>query len=75
LKELEKIPSVNEVRKEGDKFRLYTHDPANVLSGLWEYAKTNDLKPISLTTLGPSLEDVFVRLTGIDVKTDKEAIQ
>ena len=75
LNELEKIQSVNEVRKEGDKFRLYTHDPANVLSGLWEYAKTNDLKPISLTTLGPSLEDVFVRLTGIDVKTDKEAIQ
>jgi ABC-2 type transport system ATP-binding protein len=72
LKELEKIPSVNEVRKEGDKFRLYTHDPANVLSGLWEYAKTNDLKPISLTTLGPSLEDVFVRLTEIDVKTNKE---
>ena len=72
LKELEKIPSVNEVRKEGDKFRVYTHDPANVLSGLWEYAKANGLKPISLTTLGPSLEDVFVKLTEIEVKTKKE---
>jgi len=72
LKELEKIPSVNEVRKEGDKFKLYTSDPANVLSGLWEYAKANDLKPISLTTLGPSLEDVFVKLTEIEAKTSKE---
>lgn len=74
LKELEKILSANEVRKEGDKFRVYTHDPANVLSGLWEYAKANGLKPISLTTLGPSLEDVFVKLTEIEVKTKKEAI-
>ena len=71
LKELEEIPSANEVRKEGDKFRVYTNDPANVLSGLWEYAKANGLKPISLTTLGPSLEDVFVKLTEIEVKTNK----
>ena len=71
-KELEKIQSVNEVRKEGDKFKIYTHDPPNVLSGLWDYAKANDLKPISLNTLGPSLEDVFVRLTEIEVKTKKE---
>jgi len=71
LIELEKIQSVNEVRKEGDKFRLYTHDPANVLSGLWEYAKTDNLKPISLNTLGPSLEDVFVRLTEIHVKANR----
>ncbi len=71
LNELEKIQSVNEVRKEGDKFRLYTHDPANVLSGLWEYANANNLKPISLSTLGPSLEDVFVRLTEIEVKTSR----
>ena len=68
LKELESIPFVNEVRKEGDKFRLYTHDPSTVLSGLWEYAKTNNLKPVSLNTLGPSLEDVFVRLTEIGMK-------
>jgi ABC-2 type transport system ATP-binding protein len=71
MKELENISLVNEVRKEGDKFRLYTHDPASVLEGLWEYAKTNNLKPISLNTLGPSLEDVFVRLTGMNVKAER----
>jgi len=71
MKELENIPLVNKVHKEGDKFRLYTQDPATVLSGLWEYAKANNLKPISLSTLGPSLEDVFVRLTEIDIKTER----
>ena len=71
MKELENISLVNEVRKEGDKFRLYTNDPASVLEGLWEYAKTNNLKPISLNTLGPSLEDVFVRLTGMNVKAER----
>jgi len=71
LKELEKILHVNEVRKEGDKFRLYTHDPASVLEGLWKYAQTNNLKPVSLSTLGPSLEDVFVRLTELDVKAER----
>ena len=71
LKELETIPSVNEVRKEGDKFRLYTHDPATTLSGLWEYAEANNLKPITINTLGPSLEDVFIRLTGIDIRTER----
>ena len=54
---------MNEVRKEGDKFRLYTNDPSTVLLDLWGYMKTRGLKPITVNTLGPSLEDVFVRLT------------
>jgi ABC-2 type transport system ATP-binding protein len=61
--DLEHIEGVNEVRKEGDKFRLYTNDPSTVLLNLWDYMKTRDLKPITVNTLGPSLEDVFVRLT------------
>jgi ABC-2 type transport system ATP-binding protein len=71
MSELEKIPLVNEVRKEGDKFRLYTDDPTNVLSSLWEYAKAKNLKPTSLNTLGPSLEDVFVKLTEVNVKANR----
>jgi ABC-2 type transport system ATP-binding protein len=60
---LERVGGVNEVRKEGDKFRLYTNDPSNVLLNLWDYVKAKGLKPITVNTLGPSLEDVFVRLT------------
>ena len=29
------------------------------------YAHAHNLKVISITTLGPSLEDVFIRLTGL----------
>ena len=70
MEELKTIPLVNEVRKEGDKYRLYTENPSAVLSGLWDYSRSRNLKPVSLSTLGPSLEDVFVRLTGISVKAE-----
>jgi ABC-2 type transport system ATP-binding protein len=30
-----------------------------------DYARTHNLKVMSITTLGPSLEDVFIRLTGL----------
>jgi len=62
---LRRFTGVNEASKQGDKFRLYTDDPPRVLSEVWEYAKKNELKLITVNTLGPSLEDVFVKLTGI----------
>ena len=65
IKDLEAIQSVTEVRKEGDKYRLYTADPAGALSGTWDYARGQNLKIVSLNTLGPSLEDVFVKITSI----------
>ena len=66
------LPEVNEVRKEGDKFRLYTAEPPEVLDSLCTFIKEQNLRLISVTTLGPSLEDVFVRLTGISVGTRNE---
>ena len=56
---------VNAAVKEGDKFRLYTEDPATVIESVMEYARTKNLRVISISTLGPSLEDVFIRLTGL----------
>jgi len=60
------IPSVNEVRKEGDKIRLFTDDPSAVFPAVIAYAEREHLRVLSLTTYGPSLEDVFIRLTGLD---------
>jgi len=65
LDDLKRLPGVEEARKQGDKFRLYTDDPPSVLSEVWNYANTKGLKIITVNTLGPSLEDVFVKLTGI----------
>ncbi|MEN6518797.1 MAG: ATP-binding cassette domain-containing protein [Methanospirillum sp.] len=65
--DLEALPHVSEVRKEGDKFRLFTEDPPAVLEGVMAYARDRSARVISVNTLGPSLEDVFIRLTGLDV--------
>jgi ABC-2 type transport system ATP-binding protein len=67
--DLEQIPRVSEVRKQGDKFRLITEEPPSVLDGIMEYAKDHNIRVISVNTLGPSLEDVFIRLTGLDIRT------
>ena len=69
---LKTIQGVIEVAKHGDKYRLYTEDPPTVLSAIWEYVSANDLKILSVNTLGPSLEDVFVKLTGIKSEVGHE---
>jgi ABC-2 type transport system ATP-binding protein len=69
VEDLEEIPLVSEVRKQGDKFRLITEDPPAVIEGVMAYAEDHQVRVISVNTLGPSLEDVFIRLTGLDIRT------
>ena len=66
--DLRQLQNVSEVRKEGDKFRLFTRDPSHVIAAVMEYAREHDTRVLSMTTFGPSLEDVFIRLTGLDVR-------
>lgn len=72
LKDLEKLPDASKVVKEGDKFRIFTRDPPAVLDSLWKYSQNNRLKLITVNTVGPSLEDVFVKLTGISPATEEK---
>lgn len=60
------IDQVTGVRKMGDKIRLITGDPPAVIVGVTDFARRSGLRIISINTLGPSLEDVFIRLTGLD---------
>jgi ABC-2 type transport system ATP-binding protein len=69
LEDLKQIQNVSEVRKEGDKFRLFTEDPSSVIPAIMDYAKASNTKVLSITTFGPSLEDVFIKLTGLGVRT------
>jgi len=73
--DLKGLAGVSEVVKQGDKYRLYTNDPPSVLAALWRYADSCGLKPITMNTVGPSLEDVFVKLTGIRPTTESEGGQ
>jgi ABC-2 type transport system ATP-binding protein len=63
------LPGVTTTAKMGDKQRLYTEDPSALLPHVIDYARANGLKVISLNTLGPSLEDVFLEITGQQVGT------
>ncbi len=62
--ELTKIEGVREVRKTGDKMRLYTDQLSLVLDRIVDFTRSKGLKIVTLNTLGPTLEDVFLRLTG-----------
>jgi len=62
---LETLPGVHEVRRNGDKWRLYTDVPGQVIPAVVDCARSCHLTIASLNTLGPSLEEVFVKLTGI----------
>jgi len=61
---LSNLSGVNRVSKRGDKYRLYTDDPSTVIEGVWKFSQTKGLKIMTMNTLGPSLENVFVTLTG-----------
>ena len=53
--------------KMGDKWRLYTEDPSALLHMVMDYALARNLRVVSLSTMGPSLEDVFLEITGQQV--------
>ena len=61
---LESLPGVKTQVKVGDKIRLYTEDPSALLPRIIQYADSHALRVVSLNTLGPSLEDVFLEITG-----------
>jgi ABC-2 type transport system ATP-binding protein len=63
LESLRQLPGVNEVQKAGDKYRLYTENPGELVVGLVNHSCTVGLKIVSLNILAPSLEDAFVVLT------------
>jgi ABC-2 type transport system ATP-binding protein len=60
--ELSKIPNVTQTKKIGDKMRLYTDEPHSVINSLIDYARSKNLTIVSLNTLAPTLEDVFIKL-------------
>jgi ABC-2 type transport system ATP-binding protein len=66
-KPLAALPGVTRPVKMGDKWRLYTEDPSALLPRVMDYARWHDLRVVSLSTLGPSLEDVFLEITGQQV--------
>lgn len=67
--DLKALPGVNTQVKAGDKWRIYTQDPSALLPRLVDYAEQNGVRIVSLNTLAPSLEDVFLDITGQEIGT------
>lgn len=70
-RELASLEGVLEVRKDGDKFRLFTQDPGALIPQIVDLARGHNTGLVSLNTAGPSLEDVFIKITGMDVCIDE----
>ena len=64
---LEMLPGVTKMVKLGDKVRLYTGDPPTLLPRIMECVARHGAQVIALNTLGPSLEDVFLQITGQEI--------
>lgn len=60
---LSKIPNIVEIRREGDKFKIYTKNINDLVSSLTDFAEEHELKIMTLNTMLPSLEEVFIELT------------
>ncbi len=65
LDNLRGLSHVKDVVVAGDKFRLYVDDSSEALPFIFDFAKQNQLKIVSISTLKPTLEDAFVKLTGL----------
>jgi len=60
---LASLAGVNTVQKVGDKYRLYTDNPGDLVVAVVNHSCAAGLKIVSLNILAPSLEDAFVTLT------------
>ncbi len=58
------LSSTLKVERMGDKVKIYTKDPDKTVKELVRYAEREKLRIVSLRTLSPSLEDVFMELVG-----------
>ena len=78
LDKLKGLSCVKGISSLGDKCRLYVDDTSTAVPSLVDYANKNNLKIVSINTLKPSLEDAFVKLTGLSsevMKTEKEQVK
>lgn len=57
------IKIINEVQKQGDRIIIATDNPGRLIYQLVDHARSSANQIVSLNTLKPSLEDVFLKIT------------
>ncbi|MDD3717381.1 MAG: ATP-binding cassette domain-containing protein [Actinomycetota bacterium] len=71
--EVAALAGIREASRQGDKLRLITDEPSRAISAVNRFADEKDLAITYISTPGPSLEDVFVELTGIGESSEGSA--
>ncbi|MDP2900257.1 MAG: ATP-binding cassette domain-containing protein [Candidatus Bathyarchaeota archaeon] len=69
------LPGVTEVHRLGDKHRLTVGDDSDIVGEIADYARSRGVTVSTINTLRPSLEDAFLKITGVnpeEAKKDKE---
>ena len=64
---LENLKGVDAVSQVGDKFKIVVESVSESIPLITDFARDNNLKIVSINTLKPSLEDAFVKLTGLNI--------
>jgi len=62
LEEISKHSNISEASFAGNRVRVYTANPSAVIEFLVDFAKRKGIRILSLNTMMPSLEDVFIKL-------------
>jgi ABC-2 type transport system ATP-binding protein len=62
LEEISKYSNISEASFAGNRVRVYTANPSAVIEFLVDFAKRKGIRILSLNTMMPSLEDVFIKL-------------
>ena len=62
--DLRRLSGVTDVRASGDKTYLYTDEPGRTIQHLVDCCRSGGMEIVTLNTLTPTLEDVFIKLTG-----------
>lgn len=73
--EIASIKDVIEVHRAGDKLRLTVGNAEDIIGEISDFARSRRLNITTINTLKPSLEDAFLKITGLnpeDAAKDKE---
>lgn len=62
LEDLSELPDANRILLTGNKIRIYTSNPSAVIESIVDIARRLNLRILSLNTMMPSLEDIFIKL-------------
>jgi ABC-2 type transport system ATP-binding protein len=72
---LERVEGVDRVERHGDELTVLTPNAATVLSAVAVALETSSVNVRNLTMRTPTLDDVFLELTGAHLQKDEEEEQ